>query len=160
MKSRLVFLLLIVSTLSGCSATARLYPVQGPLSAQTPLPVYLAKLTGALNSGSISAVLNDGEIGKGRWHVIHRVIPAKGADAATDPTAFNMSAEWDFVYGPGFYVSHVLGARQYARAVVTGNKGTVLNVEMYKPNNEENNTPSAIKGVAKDNNNNVFKLAF
>lgn len=160
MKSRLVFLLLIVSTLSGCSATARLYPVQGPLSAQTPLPVYLAKLTGALNSGSISAVLNDGEIGKGRWHVIHRVIPPKGADAATDPTAFNMSAEWDFVYGPGFYVSHVLGARQYARAVVTGNKGTVLNVEMYKPNNEENNTPSAIKGVAKDNNNNVFKLAF
>jgi hypothetical protein len=160
MKSRLVFLLLVVSTLSGCSATARLYPVQGPLSTQTPLPVYLAKLTGALNSGSISAVLNDGEVGKGGWQVVHRVTPVKGADAATDPTAFNMSAEWDFVYGPGFYVSHVLGTRQYARALVTGNKGTVLNVEMYKPNNEENNTPSAIKGVAKDNNNNVFKLAF
>ena len=160
MKSRLLFLLLIVSTLSGCTATARLYPVQGPLSAQTPLPVYLAKLNGALNSGSISAVLNDGEVGKGRWQVVHRVTPPKGADAATDHSAFNMSAEWDFVYGPGFYVSHVLGARQYARAVVTGNKGTVLNVEMYKPSNEENNTPSAIKGVAKDNNNNVFKLAF
>jgi hypothetical protein len=160
MKGRLVFLLLIACTTSGCTATARLYPVQGPLSSQTPLPVYVARLSGALNSGSISTVLNDGEVGIGHWQVVRRVSPAKGAAAATDPTAFSMSKEWDLVYGPGFYVAHVLGAKLYARALVTGNKGTLLNVEMYKPNNEESNTPSAIKGVAKDNNNNVFKVAF
>lgn len=159
MKRTLVLLLLGISTLSGC-ATARLYPVKGPLSSQTPPPVYVANVKGAFNSGSITVTLADGEACTGRWETIHRPKNAKESAAlGTAPTS-NMSAEWDTVYGPGFYVAHVLGARLYARATLTGTKGTILDVEMYKPNNEENTTTAAIKGVAKDNQDNTYKLAF
>jgi hypothetical protein len=138
--------------------------VQGPLSTLTPLPVYPAKLTGTLNpvllnsdSGTLTTVLGDQEVCKGTWQFVRPV--AKGPITG-DPGAYRMATEWDFVYGQGFYVSHVLGARTYLRAVLTGNKGTVLNVEMYMPNDEADKTASSIKGVAKDNKDNVFKLAF
>ena len=72
-----------------------------------------------------------------------------------------MASVWDTIYGTGFYVSRVLGARLYAKSVLTGNKGTILNVEMYKPQGEpEGATVAAIKGVAKDNRDNIYKLAF
>jgi hypothetical protein len=44
--------------------------------------------------------------------------------------------------------------------VVTGNRGTVLNVELYKPDKVENTTAAAIKGVAKDDKGNIYKVAF
>ena len=72
----------------------------------------------------------------------------------------NLSAEWDTVYGTGFYVANVLGTRLYARAVLTGNRGTTLNVELYKPDKVENTTIGAIKGVAKDDKGNIYKVAF
>jgi hypothetical protein len=159
MKSRLVLLLLGVFTLSGC-ATARLYPVQGPLATQTPSPVYVAKFTGAFTSGNFSVVLGDGEVCKGRWAQVPRPKTSDAATPATAGPANNLSAEWDTVYGTGFYVAHVLGARLYARSVVTGNRGTVLNVELYKPDKVENTTAAAIKGVAKDDKGNIYKVAF
>jgi hypothetical protein len=159
MKSRLVLLLMCVSTLSGC-ATARFYPVHGPLSTQAPVPVYVAKLSGAFNSGNFSAVLGDGEVCKGGWAKVPRPKTSNEATPATAVSANNLSAEWDTVYGTGFYVAHVLGARLYARAVLTGNQGTILNVELYKPDNVENNTPASIKGVATDNKGNIYKVAF
>jgi hypothetical protein len=159
MKRTLVLLLLGISTLSGC-ATARLYPVKGPLSSQTPAPVYVANVKGAFHSGSFTVTLADGELCKGNWEVVRRPKNSKESAAMSSVPANNMSAEWDTVYGPGFYVAHVLGAPLYARATLTGTKGTILDVEMYKPNNEENTTTAAIKGVAKDNKDNTYKLAF
>lgn len=160
MKSLSVLLLLCVSALSGC-ATARLYPVQGPLSLQTPVPVYVAKFTGAFNSGNLSVVLADGEVCKGRWATVPRPNTPSDATAASAVSANNLSAEWDTVYGTGFYVAHVLGARLYARAALTGTRGTTLNVEMYKPDNMvENTSVGAIKGVAKDDKGNIYKVAF
>jgi hypothetical protein len=70
-----------------------------------------------------------------------------------------MSSEWDTVYGLGFYVSHVLGSKLYVQAALSGNKGTVLNVEMYRPEVVEGrNIASSVKGVAKDNRGNIYKL--
>ena len=57
-------------------------------------------------------------------------------------------------------MSHVLGTRLYVRYALTGDRGTVLNVEMYRPDNNESNILGAIKGVAKDNKDNLYKLAF
>ena len=74
--------------------------------------------------------------------------------------ATNMSAEWDTVYGTGFYVAHVLGAKLYARAVVTGNRGTILNVEIYRPLDQAESKPGTPKGVTKDNKDNIYKLVF
>jgi hypothetical protein len=161
MKSHLDVVLLCVSVLSGCSATARLYPVQGPLSSQTPPPVYVAKMTGAFTSGDFSATLNGSEKCAGRWSQVSRPKVSIDAAAASALPAENMSAEWDTVYGQGFYVAHVLGARLYAKAVLTGNQGTVMNVELYKPDTvQNNNNVSTIRGVAKDNHDNVYKVAF
>jgi hypothetical protein len=95
----------------------------------------------------MSATLNDGEICKGSWAPVRQ----------DDPSAGNMSAEWDSVYGAGFFVANVLGNRVFARATLSGTKGTTLNVEFYDP------TPGQItnvKGIAKDNKGNLFKLTF
>lgn len=159
MKSLPVLLLLCVSTLPGC-ATAHLYPVQGPLSLQTPVPIYVAKFTGTFNSGNFSVVLADGEVCKGRWATVPRPNTSSDATAASAASANNLSVEWDTVYGTGFYVAHVLGARLYARAALTGSRGTLLNVELYKPDRVENTSVGAIKGVAKDDKGNIYKVAF
>lgn len=159
MKRSAIFLLLGAFLLSGC-ATARLYPVQGPLSQQNPAPVYVAKLSGALYSGSFKVVLGNGETGQGRWGIVPR--PNKSSDPgnAAPPSSSDMAAEWDTVYGLGFYTAHVLGAKLHAKAEVIGNQGTVLHVEMYKPDREEEESPANVKGVAKDEKGNIYKLAF
>ena len=157
MKSKLYLLLLVVSATSACNHSARLYPVQGPLSKQTPVPVLIAKITGAFTPGDIKVVLSDGEVCQGHWNVVNPAKAAKGSNTATAPNN-DMSSAWDSIYGPGFYVSRVLGARYYAQAVVTGNRGTILNVEMYRPVGDRDVEIGAIKGVAKDNRDNLYKL--
>ena len=160
MKSKLYFVLLGVSMMLGCTRTVRFYPVQGPLAAQTPPPVQVAKLTGAFRSGNISVTLNDGEVCKGRWTMVPRPHTTQAANTASAPPTPLLSV-WDTVYGQGFYVSHVLGARLYARAVLTGDRGTTLNVEMYRPESgRERDGLDAIKGVARDNKDNIYKLVF
>lgn len=172
MKKRISLILLAALTMFGCTRTARLYPVQGPLSAQTPAPVVLARITGTLNPGDISVVLGDGEVCRGRWARVPSIDVARGATTATVPVTGDMSVVWDTVYGTGFYVAHVLGARLYAQAVVTGNRGTVINVELYKPEQQheadvffdraiqhgDGGSFGAIKGVARDNKGNIFKI--
>jgi hypothetical protein len=160
MRSRLIVVLMGICALSGCSATARLYPVKGPLSTQSPSPVYVAKMTGLLNSGSFSVVLRDGEIGKGRWEEVPRPKISNHPITSINSSAPNLSAEWDTVYGTGFYVAHVLGAKLYGRATVTGSRGTILNVEIYRPLDQAENKAGTPKGVAKDNKDNIYKLVF
>jgi hypothetical protein len=160
MRSRLIVVLLGICVLSGCSLTGRLYPVRGPLSTQSPPPVYVAKITGLLNSGDFSVVLGGGEVCKGRWQEIPRPKASSETGTPGNIPATNLSAEWDTVYGTGFYLAHVLGAKLYARAVVTGNRGTILNVEMYRPLDQAENKAGTPKGVAKDNKENIYKLVF
>jgi hypothetical protein len=160
MRSRLTVVLLGVFALSGCSLTGRLYPVKGPLSTQSPSPVYVARMTGLLNSGNFSVVLGDGEVCKGGWQEIPRPKTSNDAGTPGNLLVTNLSAEWDTVYGTGFYAAHVLGAKLYARAVVTGNRGTILNVEMYRPLDQAENKAGTPKGVAKDNKDNIYKLVF
>jgi len=68
-----------------------------------------------------------------------------------------MQPVWDNIYGPGYYVSHVLGTQYYAQTVVTGNRGTTMNVEMFSQPGEKDGSPR-IKGVAKDSRDNIYKL--
>jgi len=148
MKSKLCLLLLAISTMLGCYMNARLYPVQGPLAAQTPVPVLMAKITGKVNAESISVVLSDGEECKGRWVFVNNVQSSKGPNSVTAPTT-ELSGAWDSIYGPNFYSSRIIGAKYYAQAVARGNRGTILNVELYGD-----------KGVAKDDKGNIYKLVF
>lgn len=140
-------ILLSFTLMVGCTATARLYPVQGPLSLQTPLPVFAGKLQGAINSGRVSFVMSDGEVCKGRWT---RVVPMQA------PKSSGMPSVWDAVYGPGFYVAHVLGDQYYAQSVITGDRGTVVNVEFYRAARPGTH----IAGVARDSKGNIYKMVF
>jgi hypothetical protein len=145
-RLHLVIAVLAISGLSGC-AFARLYPVQGPLAAQTPLPVATAKISGAFESGSISVKLPTGEVCKGHWQTVHSGLSSSG-----------MASVWDTVYGQGFYQAHVLGSVQYAQAIATSAQGTTLTIEMYEPVHTQDRL--VIKGVAKDNKGNLYKMTF
>lgn len=149
MTRKLFLLLFTASLMSGCyvRSTARFYPVQGPLSAQTPVPVATAHFTGAFRSGDMSLSLNDGESFKGKWR--------QTSTTPGDP----MASAWDAVYGQGFFVSHVLGASIYAQAVLTGNRGTKLSVEMYRTQADDPGRLGVLRGVAKDDKGNIYKIA-
>ena len=162
MKFTIFLLLSGLSLMVGCTATARLYPVQGPLSLQTPLPVFAGKLDGAINSGNVSFVMSDGELCKGRWTRLVPVRDPKGAttagapSSAGTPATSGMSSVWDAVYGSGFYVAHVLGDQYYAQGVITGDRGTVVNVEFYHAVRPSTH----IAGVARDSKGNIYKMVF
>lgn len=66
-----------------------------------------------------------------------------------------MTADWDKVYGPGYYDARVLGTKLYARATLTGNEGTTMHVEL----NNEHNIPDHTEGAAEDNHGNIFKVS-
>jgi hypothetical protein len=155
MKYLTLPLLAASAILSGCAVTAGFSPVQGPLSKQSPVPTYTASVSGIVSSGNISVVLENGEVCKGPWALVSQAAAGKSNSTASNPSTTNVSADWDSVYGPGYYVAHVVGNRLYARAVLVGNMGTILNVEFSNERNVRGNT----KGVAEDNKGNIFKVS-
>jgi hypothetical protein len=132
MKSAL--LLFVAMLISGCAA-GRLYPIQGPLAAQAPPPIFKVKME---NYDGISIKLN-GEVCAGSWLGV----------VQEDPTARDLAAEWDLVYGKGFFLANVLGHPGIARAILHCPKDRTVMVEF-----------NSRKGVAKDGDDNVFKLTF
>jgi hypothetical protein len=164
MKSLFVLAaLLCASFLSGCMRVAHLYPIQGPLAAQTPPPIYTGRITGVINSGSISAKLANGQQFSGKWRAKSAGALAKESSAGIVPP-FNLFAEWDAVYGPGFYTAHVLGAHLFARTTLAGKQGGTLQLEMIsqpvQTGDPTNPVPPEIRGVARDQTGNVYKVAF
>jgi hypothetical protein len=162
MRKLAIFALLSVLLVS-CHATARFYPVQGPLMVQTPPPVFVGKISGALYSGNMTVTGDKGEFFTGRWEAVKR--PEKSTDAPNVvPRDEEMAPLWDSIYGNGFYVAHVLGTRLYARASLKSKSGDSLKVEFYRPegNSKGDIEPLAasIKGVAKDDKGNVYKITF
>ncbi|HKV42541.1 MAG TPA: hypothetical protein VJX67_25290 [Blastocatellia bacterium] len=161
MKKRLCVIVLSVLTMAGCTFTGELYPVQGPLSTQPQSPVLLAKIRARSLNGftptDISVVLTDGEVCKGRW----TEVPKGATTADISLPGGSMSSAWDAVYGSGFYVAHVLGATLYFRAVAIGSRGTLLEVEVFRPlDTDYASNWGHVKGVARDNKGNIYKLAF
>ncbi len=121
--------------LSGC-ATGHLYPVRGALSTRTPPPVYKVKMD---SGDAMNATLANGEVCSGTWLDV----------VQEDPTAREMSADWDLVYGTGFFLANVQGKIGIARAVLTCPKSGTVKVEF-----------NSTKGVATDSDGDVFRLTF
>jgi hypothetical protein len=144
--------------MAGCislSVPGGFSPVQGPLSQQSPVPTYSAKMSGLL-SGTISVILPNGEVCQGPWAFVSKATTDRKTDTnAVSPLSANMAADWDLVYGHGYFVAHVVGNKLYARATLTGNMGTVISIELSNETNTRGNT----KGVAQDNHGNVFKVS-
>lgn len=141
--------------LAGCSTTATLYPVDGPLSKLQPLPVLTATAGGITgNTGNISLTMPDGEFCKGRWSSIAPMSVGYSTASATGSATSGMSSVWATVYGSGFSVSNLPGVNK-GEAMLVGNRGTVIHVEFYTGSGTANGL-----GVAKDNKGNIFKVIF
>ena len=140
-------MLWIAILLSGCviMQPGHLYPIQGPLASQTPLPVLPLTLRGLFNSGTLKVTLQGGETCTGGWKPVHQ----------DDPSANKMAAQWDAVYGQGFFIANVLGNAFFARSALTCTQGSTVNVEMYDP--KPGNVFAAV-GIAQDSKGNLYKL--
>ncbi len=157
MKYSIVPLFATATLLAGCislSVPGGFSPIRGPLSQQTPVPTYIAKMSGLL-SGMVSVSLANGEVCQGPWAFVSQTSPNNANSSAASPVPPDMAADWDLMYGIGFYTAHVVGNKLYARATLTGNTGSILYVELSNETNSRGNT----KGVAQDNHGNIFKVS-
>ncbi len=145
---QIIQLLVALTMLGGCAVMVpgHLYPVQGSLASAAPPAIFNVTFSSVLNSGTLSATLQGGETCTGR--------PAPVPQ--NDPSVSASSADWDRIYGEGFFVANILGNHDLNRAVLAGNKGTTLNVEFV---GGAGNMAHA-KGIATDNKGNIFKLTF
>ena len=147
--------LLITAVLCGCSTTATLFPVDGPMTKLSPLPVLTATVDGITgNTGDISLVMPDGEACKGRWSSIAPMAYGHSTASATGSATSGMASAWATVYGSGFSMANVPGVNK-GEAVLVGDRGTVIQVEFYTGSGTANGT-----GVAKDNKGNTWKVLF
>lgn len=90
MKTRLVFVLCAAVVVLGCDVRASLYPVQGPLSKQSPAVTYAAKIEGFNGPGkTISVSYRDGEVLSGNWEIVPGARASKGATATSAPVSDN-----------------------------------------------------------------------
>lgn len=145
------FLFSTVLVLSACTVPLQLYPVQGPLAMRSQNSVLKGKAQGSDNGGTITINLENGEICTGRFAPVHPTTPAQ---APVDAQVVNVKpADWDAIYGTGYYVANVLGAPVHVRASLGSGKGTTMSMEIYT-----NNAQRAL-GVAVDSLGNLYKVA-
>jgi hypothetical protein len=145
-----IFLTAALAALGGCAVMVpgHLYPVQGPLSQSSAPPTYKLSLNGSfLPYGSLTVHLAQGVTCSGDWKAI----------SPQDPTARQMSADWDAVYGSGYFVANVLGKRTFSRANPSCTDAEKLNIEFLIVHPGE---VSSTIGVVTDGQGNVFKLTF
>lgn len=144
-----------VIVIAACSTTATLYPVDGPLSKQQPLPVLTAAVDGIMgNTGGISLSLPDGEHCTGKWSSIAPMSVGFSTTSASGSATNGMASAWATVYGSGFSVSNLPGVNK-GEAMLVGDRGTVIQIEFYTGSGTANGA-----GVARDNKGNIFKVLF
>ena len=129
--------------LGGCAVTGSFSPVRGPLAELKPAPNYQARFTGAL-SGEINVNLPGDRSCTGPWSL-----------RGSQQQSFDLSADWDQIYGAGYYSAHVLGVREFVRTTLKCTGGSVIRTEVSNESNRRGNT----RGVAEDDHGNVFKVS-
>jgi hypothetical protein len=137
----------------------RLYPVQGPATAQTPPPSFNAKLSNYLGkSGVITLTQAGGETLQGPWTTV--TVTFINSKTPGTPSSYppqpNLAFAWDLVYGPGYFNTHILGSQTVGQATATGSNGTVLQLEFQKE--KLGAIIDNIFGVAVDNKGNIYKV--
>lgn len=137
----------------------RLYPVQGPATAQTPPPSFNAKLSNYLgNSGKITLTRAGGETFQGTWTTVtitYANLKPPGAPSSYPPQP-NLAFAWDLVYGQGYFLKYILGSQYVGQATASGSNGTILQLEFQKE--KLGGAIDNIFGVAVDNKGNIYKV--
>lgn len=143
---RLPFLgAILVAPLMGCALAVMgsFSPVRGPLAETKPVPNYSARMVGAL-SGQITVSLpRDGSC-TGTWSL-----------RGIQPQSFDLSEDWDLIYGTGYHSAHVLGVREFVRTTLACTSRSKVRMEL----SNETNTRGKTRGVAEDDHGNVFKVS-
>jgi len=143
------------ASLIACSTTATLYPVEGPMAKESPLPVLTATVDGILgNTGGISMTLPSGERCTGKWSSIAPMSVGFVAGSTSGTVTSGMASAWATAFGSGVYVGNLPGVNR-GEAILVGERGTVIHVEFFTGSGTASGT-----GVAKDNLNNIFKVLF
>jgi hypothetical protein len=155
-RKRNCLLIFSFTFLLGCaSTTATLYPVEGPLSESSPLPILTGKVEGITgNSGNLTLIAQDGEEFSGRWSVIAPTSTKVSSMSASAVATSGLGSAWASVYGTGVSVER--GARiNSGQAMLIGNMGTVIDIEF-----KVGGGTASGYGVGKDNKGNIFKVIF
>ena len=145
--TRAISLTFLLTFVVGCSTTAMVFPVEGPLSELTPVPRIAATVNGIFgNSGSLSMDMPDGEQCDGKW--------SSAAGAGISTTSGTLMGTYGSLYGTSTTVSTGTGQNP-GRAVLTCSQGRIIEVEFVTVAG----TASGF-GFAKDNEGNVYRVLF
>lgn len=142
----------------GCYHGVALRPIQGPSPKADPL----MDPRGVFKSGSFYVDLDNlskpflHEECVGQWDP---PAPPKLSGGGRTSGANDLAATWDVVYGAGYYEKTVLNAKVCARGSGKSKHGTTLEAEMCQFEEQSNGKMQIKKrGVARDNNNNVYRI--
>jgi len=134
-------------TLSACSTTANLFPVEGPLTEQTSVSAIVAKVDGiAGNTGNFSLTLPNGSLCNGKWSSV--------APTQTTHTSTSLFTQYGTVAGYSRSSGNVPGVNR-GMAFATCTDNTRIDAEFFTGSGTANGF-----GVAKDTNGNVYKMIF
>jgi hypothetical protein len=138
---------LAAGALSACSTTANLYPVQGPLSLQKPVPILIATVDGITgNTGGFNFTMPDGAACSGRWSSV--------APQHVTVTTSSLFSRYGTVTGYGTTVGNVPGVNK-GQAFAICSDNTRFDVEFLTGSGTANGY-----GIATDTNDNVYKMIF
>ncbi len=138
---------------AGCTTTARLYPVSGPILSQHATSLNTTLTNAPAGHGKIELALPDGELVKGEYST-----KAGGswsfdsqASSSTPPEGAVVIAasDWATVFGPSFSVAKM----ERGEGKAAGNKGTVFTLEFAV-----NGMSGRGYGVAKDSKGNLYRF--
>jgi len=140
--------LLVTSlVLCGCSTSVNLYPVQGPLAGQKPLPVIVGTADGiAGNTGTLTLTLPSGEACAGKWSSV--------APQFTGVSSTSLFSRYGSVAGFSVTAGPLPGVNK-GQAFLTCAQGTTIEAEFFTGSGTANGY-----GVARDSDSNIYKMLF
>lgn len=133
--------------ITGCSTTARMYPVEGPASLQAPAQPLQATINGIMgNNGSLTFTLPDGVPCAGEWS------SAAGVQATFGTGS--LLTQYGPIYGAGYSITSG-GGQSPGQAIATCTDGTRFDIEFVTGGGTANGF-----GFARDTRGNVYRLLF
>ena len=133
--------------LAGCTTSVTLYPIEGPLALQRPLPVVVATVNSVQdNTGSITMTLPKDETCTGKW--------SSAAPQMAAVTTTSLFGRYGAAAGFGMLTGPAPGVNR-GEAFVACAQGTTLQAEFFTGSGTANGY-----GVAKDSNGNIYKMLF
>jgi hypothetical protein len=131
---------------AGCSLTAMMVPVEGPLSLVTPTPVIPVKVTGIQSqTGALSFTLPHAETCTGRW--------SSAGGASVSVGGASLLSQYGAAYISGYGVS-TSGGQNPGQALGTCGSGRTFQMDFVTGGSAHG------FGIGKDNEGNVYRFIF